>query len=123
MIFWARVEHSVGSETRHDVPSTWLIVSSDRVHTKLPIAQAVPITTQHHQEQRFRGPRVFIQPADIHKIPTTNQRPLNDGPILVLTEQARPLAHERLILEPIARVSTRGLAVVEAGLKYVYGIP
>lgn len=125
MIFWADVPLSRGKETAHERPSPWLVVSDRRIHTRLPLVQAVPLTTQHHQADRFQVARVFVSEGDMHLIPNSNQRALDlsQGRILVLTEQVRALSHERLRLDPVARVKASGMAQVEAGLRFVFGIP
>jgi mRNA-degrading endonuclease toxin of MazEF toxin-antitoxin module len=124
MIFWAVVDSTIakGSETMHDVPTPWLIVSSDNIHrSKWAIVQAVPLTSKIEQREKFRNARILLPDAEIKRyIGVSN--PLRKGDSLVLTEQLRALSHDRLKGDPIAQVSGNALGAVEAGIKHVLNI-
>lgn len=124
MVFWATVtaHHAVGSEQFHDQPSPWLVVSSSRLHQRLPIVIAVPLSTQLQKEEAFRGARIRILASHMTPIPPVPPNRALQGDSLALTEQIRVLAHKRLLDEPVARVSRTALLNVEAGMKYVLEI-
>ena len=124
MIFWGRVtrNEAVGSEHYHDeTPCPWVVLSSRAVHGKLPLVLAAPLTTNlskadspGYRQHRIRIPaskRIDYELAE-GAIPLTEES-------LVLTEQVRVFAHERLEGNPVAMLSREVLAVIEAGLKHV----
>jgi mRNA-degrading endonuclease toxin of MazEF toxin-antitoxin module len=121
MVFWVRVADGKGSELRHpNGESPWLIVSRPSVHNSLPLVQAVPLTSQIHQ-QKSLSYRILL-PLDSFSQIQGCQRPLS-GDSLALVEQVRVLAHERIQGEPCARLKKEKLAEVEVALKFVLGIP
>lgn len=117
-LFMARVPlvHAKGSEQTHDDPTMWLVVSADDIHRRLPIVVAVPLTSKVDKDAGFREARIRI-PANEWLGGTTGTPPTYES--VVLTEQIRVLSHERLTKGPIARLTTRGKASVEAGLKHI----
>ena len=119
-VYWANVPtaHSRGSEQCHDQRSPWLIVSADAVHARNPIVLAAPLTTKLDKAQKFREARISL-PHDGAWIKGREMR--EDS--LVLTEQVRVMAHERLLEGPVAKLTPTALAVVEAGLAFVLGLP
>lgn len=127
MIFWAEVGpgEARGSEQNHKVPSPWLVVSTERIHQRLPIVQAVPLTSKIEKGAgEFRVFRIKLLESEIQYFDIPNpgaapDRPLNPGEQLALTEQMRVLAHERLLGDPVAQVTSRGIFSVEAGIRYV----
>ncbi len=121
MIFGAKVpfDHTVGSETAHDTPSPWVIVSAPVLHNRLPIVQAVPLTSKLENEtgfykHRFRIPASAITKYDGGRLYATDQ--------LALTEQVRVLAHNRLELPPCGKIPVAEMSKISAGLRYVLGI-
>jgi len=106
-----------GSEQTHDVETPWLVVSVDAIHRHLPILLAAPLTTQLEKGQALRNARISLQRESWVKGKEM------DKDSLVLTEQVRVLAHERLKKGPIARLSSSSISAVDAGLAYVLGIP
>jgi mRNA-degrading endonuclease toxin of MazEF toxin-antitoxin module len=123
MLFWGRVTggEAQDSEHYHDDPCPWVVVSSPKMHGRLPIVQAAPLTSQTQKQ----GPvfRVFL-PAS-HRIDyamVSGEPPLKKDS-LVLTEQTRVFAHARLIGNPVAKVLPSALFEIEAALKYVLDLP
>lgn len=127
MVFWAEVfgAQTLGSEQYHDdKPSPWLVVSSNKVHSRYPIVQAVPFTSALHQQSKFPNARILITTDQIkHMTLPQGEIALGNGDALVLTEQVRVMAHERLVGQPIAMVTRQALGAVEAGIKYVLELP
>lgn len=126
MIFWASVKgaEAKGSEQHHEDPSPWLIVSNDRLHKRLPIVQAAPLTTKLHQEEKFRNSRIRLQADQLTVLPQTARpaQPTLSGDSIVLSEQTRVMSHGRLIGEPVAKLTTKAMLVVEGALAYVFDI-
>jgi mRNA-degrading endonuclease toxin of MazEF toxin-antitoxin module len=110
----------VGSEQNHEDATPWLVVSSDAVHARYPIAIVVPLTSKLGKMDDFRGARIVV--PESQKLPGKDGAPLS-GDSLVLTEQVRVIAHERIIKGPVAKLSTAAMASVEAGLKHVLDMP
>lgn len=121
MIFWAdvQVRETRGSEQHSQRP--WLIVSHVSIHGRMPIVQAVPLSSQLAKEERFRNHRIRIPEKDILPITGSTGQPLS-GDSLALTEQLRVLSHHRLIGEPPARVAAVSLYSIEAGIRHVLGL-
>lgn len=126
MIFWAEVlnREARGSEQRHNVPSPWLIVSTGRIHRRLPIVQAVPLTSKIAKDTGdFRHFRIKLLDSELTHYDISGEappdRPLNIGGQLALTEQLRVLSHDRLLGDPVAQLSSKGIFSVEAGIRYV----
>lgn len=112
-----------GSEQGHDQPSPWLVVSSDRLHTRFPIVQAIPLTSQLQKQEQYLEARIRIAgSAIVHMTVAPSTRPLAVADTLALTEQLRVLSHERLLSDPIARISKSAYYAVEAGIKHVLGM-
>ncbi|MFW6031633.1 MAG: type II toxin-antitoxin system PemK/MazF family toxin [Myxococcota bacterium] len=125
MVFWATVwkREAVGSEQRHDFPSPWLIVSSDNLHSVMPIVIAVPLTSKLQKgDGAFRVHRIRIPLTQISKL-QSQEKQLNDHDQLALTEQVRVLSHDRLKGQPVAMVKPQALYSVEAGLRHVLDMP
>lgn len=127
MVFWAEVfgAQTLGSEQYHDdKPSPWLVVSSNKLHSRYPIIQAVPFTSALQQQSKFPNARILIAADQIKHLPLPQgEVALSKGNALVLTEQLRVMAHERLVGQPIAMVTRQSLGAVEAGIKYVLELP
>ncbi|MBI4700265.1 MAG: type II toxin-antitoxin system PemK/MazF family toxin [Deltaproteobacteria bacterium] len=127
MIFRAEVllAEARGSEQTHYKPTPWLVVSSDAINRRLPIVQAVPFTTKLHKgEGQFRAHSIRVLALHVTRFATTaGTAPLHDGDQLALTEQLRVLSHDRLLGDPVGRVSKQALFSVEAGIRFVCGIP
>ena len=124
MVFWVDLgpTETKGSEQYHDDARPWLVISIDSVHQKLPIVQAVPLSHQLHKEQRFRVARVRIPASEFIAFEKAEPYKPLAGDSLALTEQVRVLAHERLLNDPVAKVSKTAILSVEAGVRYVLGI-
>lgn len=123
MIFWASVTpaESKGSEQTHDQPSPWVIISADHLHQRLPIVQAVPLTSQLHQEEKYRRARIRIPDAMIDRYPDASP-PLQPGDSLALTEQLRAMSHSRLKGEPIGQLKKQAILSIEAGIRDCLGV-
>lgn len=121
MIFWVDVPgiETRDSEQYHDIESPWLVVSADVVHQRLPIVQAIPLSTKLHKADAFRGARIRILASQIVAL---KGRALELNDQLALTEQLRVLAHQRLNGDPAAIISDVAMMTIEAAIKYVMGI-
>lgn len=115
MIFWADVprHHTLGSEQFKRRP--WLVISADSIHQRLPQVVAVPISSRVVRADEFLLSRIALEIADI--VPNPDGSALTFGGV-VLTEQIRALAHERLEGQPAGKLSSSALAKVDAGLRY-----
>ena len=123
MVLWATVPvaHALGAEQRHDVPSPWIILSTAQVHERLPIVQAVPLSSKLDKgEGPYRAYRIRILEREIthYDVP----KGLRAGDQLALTEQTRVLSHDRLNGDPIAMLSSGAVESVAAGVAYVMGL-
>lgn len=118
-IFWADLPgaESVGSEQRDRRPV--LVVSASKLNDALPrICVIVPLTTNLDKANRnFR-----IRILESAKIPEqgTSGCP---GDSVALTEQIRCISRDRLDENRIARAKPVAVAAVEAGIKFVLGLP
>lgn len=122
MIFWATVSQKAaeGSEQWHDVPSPWVIVSNDAIHSKLRVVQAVPLTSKLHKgDGPFKKFRIEILESGIDKYTASGIRALDPGNQLALTEQLRVLSHARLQGGPIAALLPAALGSLDTGLIFV----
>jgi mRNA-degrading endonuclease toxin of MazEF toxin-antitoxin module len=123
MIFWGEVKanETRGSEHFHGVgnPCPWLVISSDRIHSQLPIVTVVPLSSKLDKELFLRGPRVRIPRTMIKRYRVRRGvKELWETDSLVLTEQIRVFSHERLLFEgPVAELDQTMLSAVEAGIK------
>lgn len=127
MIFWGEIREDESRDSEHyhhPKPCPWIVLSPNDVHRKLPIVLAAPLTHQLHKDQKanFRHFRIRIPEAHFEKYELPDGVPGLDGDSLVLTEQLRVFAHDRLVGNPIAKASLQALASIEAGLKYVLDI-
>jgi mRNA-degrading endonuclease toxin of MazEF toxin-antitoxin module len=119
MVFWGRVTsgEAQDSEHYHDNPCPWVVVSSAKMHGRLPIVQASPLTSKLDK----KGPpfRIYV-PADsrIDYAILGDEVPLTKASI-VLVEQTRVFAHARLIGNPVAKLAPQTLSDIEVALKYV----
>jgi mRNA-degrading endonuclease toxin of MazEF toxin-antitoxin module len=93
-------------------------VSVDAVHTRFPIVLAAPLTSKLEKAEKFRQARISL-PKDSAWM---RGREMADDS-LILTEQVRVLAHERLHEGPVAKLTPTSMAAVEAGLAFVLGMP
>lgn len=127
MIFWAEVlyDETRGREQFSETPRPWLIVSSNAVHQRHPIVQAVPLTSPTTSKaESFRRARIILLDSHIHRLPVPQGKTgLPSGDSIALTEQLRVLAHSRLIDDPIGRLSKQALYSVEAALAFVLDLP
>jgi mRNA-degrading endonuclease toxin of MazEF toxin-antitoxin module len=130
MVFWGEVGPAESRDSEHfhprDNPCLWVVYSVDDVHRKLPIVQAIPLTSKLEKDQgsnfRFYRIRLFeAQHFVKYEVPRT--QPGFEGDSLALTEQLRVFAHDRLMGNPVAKVTTTGLAAIEAGVRFVLDIP
>lgn len=119
MVFWAKVgvNEARGSETRHDGPSPWVIVSSPRVHSRLPIVQAVPLTTSVGSEEGYRQMRILVSLKHVRAM--QSDQPALNADSLAEAEQTRVLSHERLIGHPVAKLSSEVMFMIDAALLHV----
>lgn len=125
MIFWASVPwaHTLGPEQAHHLEQTspWIVVSADAVHERLPIVQAVPCTSQLQNGSGYDYFRIRLKGiADYQRFQGPNVLKVEQ---LALTEQARVLAHERLMLPVAGQVTARALHFLSGGLRYVFDVP
>ncbi len=131
MVFWAEVRSKEAreSEQNHDLLTPWLVVSRKEIHQRLPIVQAVPLTTQLHKDSGdYRNHRIRVLASEVINYDIQNpgakpDKPLDAQDQLALTEQTRVMAHVRLAGDPIAILPPKALLAVEAGIRYVMGIP
>ncbi len=125
MVFWGAVEEKESKGTEHfhpkDDPCPWIVLSTPRVHSQLPIVVAAPLTSNLDKDQlaNFRLYRIRIPEVHLTKYALPFGAKSLKGDSLVLTEQIRVMAHARLLDNPIARASLQVLASIEAGLKFV----
>lgn len=123
MVFWGHVAQDEAKDCEHFHPESdpcpWVILSADVVHRRLPIAIVAPMTSKLHkaEEAKFRGYRIRLPSEQIERFAIVGGTPLRDGDSLVLIEQIRVFAHERLMGNPVAQVSTMLLAGIETGIK------
>jgi len=130
-VFWVNIpeEHVAGTEQFHpNGPTPFVIVTRQDLHQNAALVQGVPLSRVKQDETRDSGParqfriRIPLREFtyfDVH----TDDEPLQVADVLALTEQARILAHSRLLRNPVARVSPSALGAIEAGLRYVFDIP
>jgi mRNA-degrading endonuclease toxin of MazEF toxin-antitoxin module len=123
MIFWVLVRRSetTGTEQYSEPPRPWLVVSSNQVHSRYPSVLAVPLTSSLSQGPKFKECRICIVHSEINFYPEATP-PLQRQDQLVYTEGVRALSHDRLQGDPVADVSPRALAMVEAGLRFALDI-
>lgn len=119
MVFWGAVTsgEAQDSEHYHDPPCPWVVVSSAKMHGRLPIVQASPLTSKI--DKKDPAFRVFV-PASRridYVLPNGVNALTKDS--LVLVEQTRVFAHGRLLGNPVAKLLPLALSDIEAALKYV----
>lgn len=117
-IFWAEVLKSEtrGSEQFNRRP--WLIVSKTILNSRIPVVVAVPLSTRVEKQNRWF--RILVPAREKTAESGTNGCP---GDSLALTEQIRVLSVERLDAVRAARVTSKALAAVEAGIAFVLDMP
>ena len=117
-IFWADLPSydSVGSEQHGSRPV--LILSVDVINASLPICVIVPLSAQLAKANTSHRIRI-LESEKIQEPGTQGCR----GESLALTEQVRCIARKRLDHKRVARLEPVALASVEAGVKYVLGLP
>jgi mRNA-degrading endonuclease toxin of MazEF toxin-antitoxin module len=108
--------NAVGSEQYGKRPV--LVISIDNINSSLPICVVVPLSEQLHKANRNHRIRI----PESEKIQETGTRGC-PGESLALTEQVRCISRERLDPKRVARLKSVAVAAVEAGVKYVLGIP
>ena len=83
---------------------------------------ALPLTGKGEAKAAgFESHRILVPAEYVIHYPGNGQ-PLDREP-LALTEQIRALDASRLPQKPVARLNPTGLAMVEAGLRFVLQIP
>jgi mRNA-degrading endonuclease toxin of MazEF toxin-antitoxin module len=127
MVFWAEVRRTEarGTEQYHDHnPCPWVVVSSDKIHRKMPLVQAAPLTTKVHKAGGpFLAHRILVSEKELNPYSlAAGETPLR-GEKVVLTEQVRILAHARLLGNPVAKFPITVMAAIETGLRYVLDLP
>ena len=129
MVFRVEVteDESRGSEQWHSVNEVapYVILSSDVIHQKMPLAIAAPLTTKLHKDRgAFANHRIRIQPDHVQRYAEqAGVGGLDPEPRIVLTEQIRVVAHERLQENPVAQLDDQALDAVEAGVLYALDVP
>jgi mRNA-degrading endonuclease toxin of MazEF toxin-antitoxin module len=126
MIFWGAVQLEEHRDAEHYHPESdpcpWVILSSDHIHRRSSLCFAAPLSsrTEKADGSYFRQFRIRILNNLLthYRLGTGSEKPLT-GDSIVLTEQARAFAHDRLLGNPIAKVNKQGLYAIEAGLKFV----
>jgi mRNA-degrading endonuclease toxin of MazEF toxin-antitoxin module len=117
---------SKGIETFRGVnePAPYVVLSRDSVHRNMPLALAAPLTTKVEKAMGAAGSyRITVEPEHVTRYADqSGVRGLDAEPRVVLTEQLRVIAHERLLENPIAQFDEEALAAVEAGLLYVLAV-
>jgi mRNA-degrading endonuclease toxin of MazEF toxin-antitoxin module len=118
-IFWADLPNtdSVGSEQRDRRPV--LVVSATKLNEALPqVCVIVPLTTNLNKANRNFRIRI-LEAAKVNEPGTSGC----SGDSIALTEQVRCISRDRLDEKRIARAKPVAVAAVEAGLKFVLGLP
>lgn len=117
-IFYADIPEgeSVGSEQRGRRPV--LVVSVNIINSNLPVCVVIPLSKQLHKKNRQH--RILISESEKIQSPNTGGC---KGDSLVLTEQIRMISRDRLDPKKIAKLKPMGLGAVEAGMKYILGLP
>ena len=117
-IFWADLpDHdSAGSEQKGRRPV--VVISVDVVNSTLPICVVVPLTGKLDKPNPLHRIRVH-ESSKIQESGTGGCK----GDSLALTEQIRCISRSRLDAKRVARLTPVAIAAIEAGVKYVLGIP
>ncbi len=115
-IFWANIPPTVGSEQHGRRPV--LVVSVNAVNSGLPVVVVVPLTAKIQKANR--NFRILI--PDSQKIQELGTSGCT-GESLALTEQVRVMDKFQLDDRRVARLVPAAIGAVEAGLRYVLGIP
>jgi mRNA-degrading endonuclease toxin of MazEF toxin-antitoxin module len=119
MVFWGRVTsgETVDSEHCHHDPCPWVVLSSDKMHARLPLVQVAPLSTKTHKQ----GPafRVLVPASKRVDYAVPRGTKSLDQDSLVLIEQTRVFAHARLLDNPVAKLLPSALSDIEAALKFV----
>ena len=129
-IWWAKFPQleTVGSEQGKDRPIVVLsvgplpvvVITADPINAALPkICIVVPLSSI--VEKANRQFRILIPESQKITEPGTGGCP---GDSVALTEQTRCISTERLCNQKrVGRLKTEAIASVEAGVRYVLGIP
>lgn len=113
----------VGSEQANSgpggvYPRPWVVVSEKYSHRMpLNLVVAVPLTSQLHQQEKFRVARIAIPVEEMESI-VDDWKPVTS---LALTEQVRAIAVERC-QKKIGRVSEQAVDSLRVGLRYILGL-
>ena len=117
-IFWADFpgDECIGSEQKGRRPVA--VISVDIINSKFPICIVVPLTSKLDKPNPMHRIRV-------HESSKTQEAGTDGcmGDSLALTEQLRCIARSRLDQKRVAKLSPAAVAAIEAGVKYVLGIP
>ena len=120
-IFWADLpeDESVGSEQRDR--RVVLVFSANLVNDALKQEGCViiPLTRQIHKVNRHFRIRIL----EAYKIAEPGHSREVAGDSLALTEQIRFISRDRMDAQRIASLNPVALSAVEAGVKFVLGLP
>lgn len=120
-IFWADLpeDESVGSEQKGR--RVVLVFSSNKVIDALREdgCVVVPLTRQLQKSNRHFRIRIL----ESYKIAEAGHSREVAGDSLALTEQIRFISRDRLDAQRVASLNPLALAAVEAGVKFVLGLP
>lgn len=96
-----------------------LVMSVDSVNEALPICTVVPLSSVSTKANRQF--RILI--PESQKVPEVGTRGC-PGESVALTEQTRCVSIERFLDQKrVARLKTEAIAAVEAGVRFVLGMP
>lgn len=97
-----------------------LVFSADKVNDAIDSGCVViPLTRRIEKQNRnFR-----IRVLESHKIPEPGYERMMSGDSIALTEQIRFISADRMDGKRVAVITPLALAAVEAGVKFVLGIP
>lgn len=117
-IFWAELPsvESNGSEQHGRRPV--VVLSVNVINFSLPICVIVPLSGQISKENRHH--RIKIPESQKIQEPGTSGC---QGDSIALTEQIRCISRTRLDQRKVARLKPVAIGAVEAGIKYVLGLP
>lgn len=128
-IWWVDFPHfeSKGSEQEKKRPAIVLspkptdviVVSTDGMNQAIPTCIVVPLSSV--VEKQNRHSRILI--PETQKVPEPGTKGCS-GESLALTEQMRCVSIERFLdTKRVAKLKTEAIAAVEAGIRFVLGMP
>jgi len=95
-----------------------LVLSVDAVNRAIPVCVVVPLSHQLDKANRQFRIRI-VESGKINESGTKG----SPGDSVALTEQIRCISRQRLDPKRVAYLKPVALAAVEAGVKYVLGLP